>query len=216
MKRKLLFTILSLSFALLLSSCGSINAPSYIRGTLDSLRTGVVSEELVSQSVESEDELKQGLEEGYDELYAQIIASVGEEYSSDNFKKSVKECVKNYFQTIKYEVSDDCELKNDEYTVSVTIYPSLVMDTYIQTAIEDFNDEWNSKSSNYSSQKELYKDYYVAYYDNLNKYLKDENNWSYGEPEEYTVRVSKSDSGLYEANSSDMNKMCSRLFSASF
>lgn len=214
MKKKLkAFAALAATLVMVISfsGCGDFDAATYVEGTLDACKTGTVSDELADISVESKEEIQEDIDEIYSTMADEMIDVFGDECVTDKTESLCEEYSKALMNTMKYEVSDDCEEKNGTYHVKVTAYP-LDLSEFMDYMDGDFVNQWTEKVAGYSTQDEFLSAFYEAYIQEFVDYLKDTENLKYGESQEYTVKVSEDKDGYYEMDEEDLTNLLGALF----
>lgn len=197
-----------------LAGCGkSFDAAGYVRGALDAFRTGTVSDELADMSYESKEELQQEVDDQYADLVKQIVGALDEKYITDDMKVDLETYAKAACGAMKYEVSDECTEEDGVYTVNITVYPMLTFDTWNEYVQGELTNKWIEKVRGYNSEEKFYQDFYAEVIKEMAEYFSNEENVTYGDPEEMTIKVSKAEgSEYYEANESDVEKAVLGMF----
>lgn len=199
-------TIMSMMF--IYAGCGdTFNPSAYVRDSLDALKTGVVSDELVDLSYESRDELEDQIQENYDVLVDACFEGIEEKYITDEMKDHALAYGKSVFASLKYEVSDDYTETENGYDVPVTIYPITSFGPWQDYVSGEFTDDWMDKASSYTDEDTVMQDYYADYYKQLDEYFADESNITYGDPQDITLHLEMNDEGYYEIDEDDLDKM---------
>ena len=212
MKKRIAVVIsLVLAMAFGLSGCGNdFNAAGYVKGSLDAIQTGTVTDELAGLSQESKEELQSSIDEIRAETKESLIEAMGDqkENLTDKAKKSIDSAVDGLFANMKYEVAEEATKEDDKYIVNIKAYPMKCYDQFMEYLNGDFMTEWTKKATKYTSQKELLQDMYEACFEKLAEYV---NNTEYGDPKDMTITVSPNSDGVYEANQDEVEKLVTVL-----
>lgn len=213
MFKKFYSIVMILCMTALLSGCGGneFDAAGYLKGCLDAYRTGEVSEDLAANSSESKEELQEAIDDAYEEIEETVLNDTfGTEYVTDKTRKLAKEYAKSFFGAIKYDVSQDVEQKDDDYIVTVTVYPFKI--DKFNSSMDDLNNEWSNKVASYTDQKKFMQDYYEAYIEAFVNFLNDKDALEYGEGKDIKVKITKDDDGYYEIDEDDAEKIFSAIY----
>lgn len=199
-KMKALFTALAmmLACAFAFTGCSAYDPTGLVKANLDYMVTGEVTDELLSLTDQTEEQLKQAHDEDITAAVDLFIAEMQiENYLTDEMRAGIEEFVATALQKGKFEVSKEFTEKNGGYVVKVDVYP---MD-FLTTAQERINSEyipaWEEKIRSgeyvYTTDEQLYTDIYNDLFDKVTQLAAET---GYGEAVKMTVRIEEKDGAL--------------------
>ena len=212
-KRKISAILLTAMTLLLLGGCGKkFDAAGYTQALLD-----------VSYKNETDKyiELTGSSKEAAEKIFEKRMDITMEGFESLDFPDELEEKFRSLFENltknVKYSVGEAVEDKEGNFTVVVSIEPvTLFDDTYdeFQKQAKDYatkvaNEVMNGKEM--PSDKDMQNSVYELYYDILKKTV--DGGIQYGEVQNITVHVNKTEGNIYEIPEDDMTAMDKAMIS---
>lgn len=189
---------MTLACAFALTGCSSYDPTGLVKANLDYMVTGEVTDELLSLTDRTEEQLKQAHDEDVTAAVDQFIAELEiENYLTDEMRAGIGEFVTTVLQKGKFEVRKEFTEKNGAYLVEVEVYPMDFMDTAQERINSEYIPAWEEKIRSgeyvYTTDEQLYTDIYNDLFDRVSQLAEET---EYGKPVVLTVRVEEKDGAL--------------------
>lgn len=197
---------------ILLGGCTKFDACAYMQAILD-----------VSYKNETEDyiELTGATQEEANEIFYKNLDATMHEFNTADLSEELEESYHSLFEEtvkqVKYTVGEATEGDGADYAVEIAVEPILLFDdTYEEFqrqakeyAAEISNDVMNGGKmpSDEEIQNHVYQTYYNVLTEELNTGL------AYGEAENITVHINKTEEGVYEIPDEDLRALDQAMIS---
>lgn len=208
LKNILVAIIMTALLALSLSACGGFDPAAYVKGSLDGLYHGEITEEYVNtlddgSTVES---LEKDYNDTIDEETEMIVSNLGVESASKESIAKLREAVINVNKATRYEIGEVTE-NGDNYDVTITVYP---LDIYNQTINSD--DYLTRISEECSTPGISDPDFFTAAVERIAADITAAAlDPQYEEPEEITVSIILDTNGYYSISKDSAGKIYNKL-----
>lgn len=200
------------SLLFLLNGCTKFDACAYMQAILD-----------VSYKNETEGymEITGVTQEEADEIFKKNLDATMHEFSATQLPGELEENYRLLFEDtvkqVKYTVGEAVEGEDKSYTVEVAVEPILLFDeTYEE--FQNKTEEYASEISNHvmggeelPSDDEIQNQVYQTYYEVLKTAL--DNGLTYGEAENITVHMNRTEDGAYEIPEEDLRALDQAMIS---
>ena len=195
----------------LLGGCTKFDACTYMQALLD-----------VSYRNETEDymELTGAAQEDADAIFQNNLDATMHEFHTAELSEELEESYRSLFEKtvkqVKYTVGEAVE-EEDGYTVDISVEPILLFDnTYeeFQKKAEEYAAEISNhvmEGEEMPSDEEIQDHIYQTYYEVLTEEL--EAGLTYGETENITVHIHKTEDGVYEIPDEDLRALDQAMIS---
>lgn len=197
---------------ILLGGCTKFDACAYMQAILD-----------VSYKNETEDymELTGASQEEANEIFHKNLDATMHEFHTADLSEELEENYRSLFEEtvkqVKYTVGEATEGDGDNYTVEIAVEPILLFDdTYeeFQKQAEEYAAEISNDVMNggeMPSDEEIQNHVYQTYYDVLTEEMN--TGLTYGEAENITVHINKTEEGVYEIPEEDLRALDQAMIS---
>jgi len=198
--------------AISLTGCSATFDPSaFIKGNLDSLYLGTVSEEFLNIVSDTEESLMQSHEAVLlaEAAYFFNFFDIVEDFIPPDLNAEAIEMYRQIYSNVKYELGEVTQT-GDDYLVDVTIYPIDI----IQKVLEDFDDfmsDWYARQEDGSNEDLSVDEFETLWASDVINFIKARiGNIGHLEPETISVRIvsqSSDDSTYYTISEDDMRRI---------
>lgn len=222
MKSKSLIAVLVallVGSCMVFTGCGGFDASSYVKESLDYIKTGNITDEYLDLTGMTKEEAQKEYNDVIEETVDEMMDAVDiEAYNTKANEQTMRDFAKAMFASLKYEVSEEAEEKDGSYFVETKIYPvkaMLEMDSYMDNELLP---EWEKKitsgSYKFTTEDQLMID---VMNDLMTKFTDKIKNTEYGDPQTIQLEVKlDEDENLYEITDDSMNKLLNAAFGDSF
>ncbi len=205
-------TALLAGLVILLGGCTKFDACAYMQAILD-----------VSYKNETEDyiEITGATQEEADEIFQKNLDATMHEFNtadlSEELEKNYRSLFEETVKQVKYTVGEAAEGEEDGYTVKIAVEPILLFDdTYeeFQRKAEEYAADISNNVMNggeMPTDDEIQNQVYQTYYDVLTEELNA--GLTYGEAENITVHICKTEEGVYEIPEEDLRALDQAMIS---
>lgn len=200
-------TLLALTVGL--AGCGESYDPTgLVKANLDYLTTGEITDEILSETGQSEEELKKLYEEDLNAAVDSFVDAVKAEADievTEEMRAKVEEFIVMALKKSKYEVKPDFTEEEGVYSVEVDVHPMDFLTAANEWLTgEEFLTEWEEKITSgeyvYTTDEKLMEDIYNYILDKIAGFIEET---GYLEPVAMTIKVESKD-GVYTPNEADM------------
>lgn len=197
---------------MLLWGCTTFDACAYMQAILD-----------VSYKNETGDyiEITGATQEEADEIFRKNLDATMHEFNTADLSDELEESYRSLFEEtvkqVKYTVGEAVKGEGDDYTVEIAVEPILLFDdTYeeFQKKAEEYAAEISNDVMNggdMPSDDEIQDHVYQTYYDVLTE--RSNAGLTYGEAENITVHISRTEEGVYEIPEADLRALDQAMIS---
>ena len=208
--------LVTLALAIGLAGCGESYDPTgLVKANLDYLTTGEITEEILNETGQSEEELKDIYEEDLGGAVETFVAGIQSEAGievTEEVRAAVEEFIVEALKKAKYEVKPEFTEEEGVYSVNVDVYPMDFLTTAEEWLTgEDYLKEWEEKISSgeyvYTTDEKLMEDVYYYMLDKIAGFIEET---GYLDPVTMTVKVENKD-GVYTPNEADMEAIGAAL-----
>lgn len=210
-------SMLTLSLIAGFAGCSDAYDPTgLVRANLDYLTIGEITDEILSETGQTEKNLKAAYDEkiaAAADVFVQGIQQKAEIEMTEEMRTAVKEFIAAALKKSKYEVKPEFKEENGGYSVKVAVHPMDFPATANEwLAGEEYLAEWEKKIVSgeyvYTTDEKLTEDIYHYMMDKVAAFIEET---GYLKPVEVTVRVENKD-GVYTPNEADMEAVGEALF----
>ncbi|MDO4834004.1 MAG: hypothetical protein Q4A40_03090 [Bacillota bacterium] len=214
MKKKILALIavsMLLPLCVVMTGCGNSFDPcDYLKGQMQLLKTGEVTEEALANTEGS----KEDLEKDYQEVEDTFVDAFLEEVKELNFEdtKENREMVADVFRAIMapmtYEVSDEYTEEGDSYFVDITVERSNILN---EDVLEKWTNDWvDSHYGKFNSEADVYAAFWPDY---CNYIIENADKVGMTDSGKITIEIAyNDDDGYYEVTKSSIGKLVDAVF----
>lgn len=198
--------------AVLLGGCTTFDACAYMQAILD-----------VSYKNETADymEITGATQEEADEIFQKNLDATMHEFNTAELSEELEEDYRALFEKtvkqVKYTIGEAVKEEEDGYTVEIAVEPILLFDnTYeeFQNKAKEYAAEISNNvmdGGEMPSDDEIQNQVYQTYYDVLTEELNA--GLTYGEAENITVHISRTEEGVYEIPEADLRALDQAMIS---
>lgn len=209
-----LLMILSMTFSL--AGCGESYDPTgLVKANLDYLTTGEITDEILSETGQSEEELEKLYQEDLNAAVDSFVEAVRAEADmeiTEEMRAKVEEFIVTALKKSKYEVKPDFTEEEGVYSVKVDVHPMDFLAAANEWLTgEEFLAEWEEKITSgeyvYTTDEKLMEDIYNYILNKIAGFIEET---GYLEPVAMTIKVESKD-GVYTPNEADMEAVGAAL-----
>ncbi len=216
LQQAFIVSVMILVMAAGLAGCGESYDPTgLVKANLDYLTTGEITDEILSETGQSEEDLEKLYQEDLNTAVDSFVEAVKAEADieiTEEMRAKVEEFIVMALKKSKYEVKSDFTEEEGIYSVKVDVHPMDFLATANEWLTgEEFLAEWEEKITSgeyvYTTDEKLMEDIYNDILDKIAGFIEET---GYLEPVAMTIKVESKD-GVYMPDEADMEAVGAAL-----
>ena len=209
--------LMALMLMMGITGCGESYDPTgLVKANLDYMTSGEITDEILAETEQSEEELKKIYEDDINSAVDEFIKGLQAEADmeiTDEMRSTVENFIVAALKKSKYEVKPEFTEEDGVYLVDVDVYPMDFLATVNEwLAGEEYLTEWENKIASgeyvYTSDEQLMEDIYYYMFDKIAGFIEET---GYLDPVTMTIKVEASDDGVYTPNQADLEAVGAAL-----
>lgn len=210
--------LMALTMLLGLAGCEEAYDPTgLVKANLDYMTTGEITDEILAETDQSEEELKKIYEEDLNSAVDAFVQGIEGEAGmevTEEMRGTIEEFIVAALKKSKYEVKPEFTEEEGIYSVDVDVYPMDFLTTVNEWLMgEEYLAEWEEKIVSgeyvYTTDEKLMEDIYYYMFDKIAGFV--EETGYLEEPVTMTIKVEESDENVYTPNQADLDAVGAAL-----